>query len=567
MYTEGKILIGMGENEVYIYPNMANRHGLIAGATGTGKTVTLKVMAESFSAAGVPVFLADVKGDLAATCLAGELSGKVAERVAQFNLESKGFKCTNRPVTFWDIYGEKGIPVRTTISEMGPIILGKVLGLTDTQKDILSIIFKIADDEGLALLDTKDLKAMLQHVSDNAANYRIQYGNMSPQSLGVLVRAVVALEGQGGEIFFGEPALNVTDWIRTDANGQGMISILDCQTLINNPQMYTAFMLWMMTELFEELPEVGDMDKPRMVFFFDEAHLLFKDCDKVLLEKIEQVVKLIRSKGVGIYFITQSPKDIPDGVLAQLGNKIQHALRAYTPAEQKAIKAVADSFRPNPAFKTIDVIQELGVGEAIISVLDEAGVPTVVERAHILPPESKMGPIDDATRSTKIAQSEFELKYRNAVDNESAYEILVLKCQQSNIAGQLQEASAPEQVQQEAGYVQTEGKVEQNVGANQIEQPQMAQTSQIQSLQEQLKAQQEANKARQAELQAQLKKEKAQNTAVKKAVKSTATTAMGTIGRELGKNVGSSMGGAFGKTLGGNVGASMFRGIVGTLLK
>ncbi len=561
MYTEGKLLIGMGEKEVYIYPGMANRHGLIAGATGTGKTVTLKVLAESFSAAGVPVFLADVKGDLAATCLPGEMSGKVAERVAQFGLENRGFTCANRPVNFWDIYGEKGIPVRTTISEMGPIILGKVLGLTDTQKDILSIIFKIADDEGLALLDTKDLKAMIQHVSDNAGDYRIQYGNMSPQSLGVLVRAVVALEGQGGEKFFGEPALNVTDWIRTDANGQGMISILDCQTLINNPQMYTAFMLWMMTELFEELPEVGDMDKPRMVFFFDEAHLLFKDCDKVLLEKIEQVVKLIRSKGVGIYFITQSPKDIPDGVLAQLGNKIQHALRAYTPAEQKAIKAAADSFRPNPAFKTIDVIQELGVGEAIISVLDEAGVPTIVERAYILPPETKMGPIDDATRSMKINQSEFELKYRNAVDNESAYEILVLKCQQSNIAGQLQETVTPEVEQ-----VQPETQAVQNVPAEQV-QPQPTQNSQIQSLQEQLRAQQEANKARQAELQAQLKKEKAQNTAVKKAVKSTATTAMGTIGRELGKNVGSSMGGSFGKTLGGNVGASMFRGIVGTLLK
>lgn len=548
MYTDNKLHIGMGEKEVYIYPSMANRHGLIAGATGTGKTVTLKVMAESFSAAGVPVFLADVKGDLAATCMPGEMSGKVAERVAQFALESKGFRCASRPVTFWDIYGEKGVPVRTTISEMGPIILGKVLGLTDTQKDILSIIFKIADDEGLALLDTKDLKAMIQHVADNAGDYRIQYGNMSPQSLGVLVRSVVALEGQGGDRFFGEPALNVTDWIRTDSNGQGMISILDCQTLIGNPQMYTAFMLWMMTELFEELPEVGDMDKPRMVFFFDEAHLLFKDCDKVLLEKIEQVVKLIRSKGVGIYFITQSPKDIPDGVLAQLGNKIQHALRAYTPAEQKAIKAAADSFRPNPAFKTMDTILELGVGEAIISVLDEQGVPTVVERAFILPPESKMGPIDDATRNTKIVQSEFDLKYRTPIDNESAYEILVLKCQQSNIAAQMQQNTAIEQpVMQQP--VQS--------GAN----------AQIQSLQEQLKAQQEANKARQAELQAQLKKEKAQNTAVKKAVKSTASTAMGTIGRELGKNVGSSMGGSFGKTLGGNVGASMFRGIVGTLLK
>ena len=546
MYTNGKILVGMaGDKEVCIEPKMANRHGLIAGATGTGKTITLKVMAESFSAMGVPVFLADVKGDIAATCMAGEMSGKVAERVEQFDLASKGFACDKFPVTFWDIYGKKGTPIRTTISDMGPVILGKVLGLTDIQKDILTVIFKIADDQNLALLDTKDLKSMIQFVADNSDEFKMSYGNMSSQSLAAIVRAVVALEQEGGEIFFGEPALNIKDWIRTDSTGKGMISILDSQELISHPGMYTAFMLWMMTELFEQLPEVGDLDKPRMVFFFDEAHLLFKDCDKILLEKIEQVVKLIRSKGVGIYFVTQNPKDLSDGVLAQLGNKVQHALHAYTPAELKGVKVAAESFRVNPEFDTFEAIQALGVGEALVSTLDLEGVPSVVERCIILPPQSKMGPIDDATRNSVINQSEFELKYRDSVDNESAYELL---------AARVADAQAVAQQQKEEELAAKEAEKEAQKAEKEAEK---------QALREKAQAQREATAAEKAKAK---EKAKAQST-VKKAVKSTASTTAGTIGRELGKSVGKSVGGNFGKTLGGNVGASIFRGIIGTMLK
>ena len=546
MYANSKILVGMaGDKEVYIEPKMANRHGLIAGATGTGKTVTLKVMAESFSSMGVPVFLADVKGDIAGSCMAGEMSGKVAERVEQYNLAAKGFACDKFPVTFWDIYGDKGTPIRTTISDMGPIILGKVLGLTDIQKDILTVIFKIADDQNLALLDTKDLKSMIQFVADNSDEFKMSYGNMSSQSLAAIIRAVVALEQEGGEIFFGEPALNIKDWIRTDSTGKGMISILDAQTLINHPGMYTAFMLWMMTELFEQLPEVGDLDKPRMVFFFDEAHLLFKDCDKILLEKIEQVVKLIRSKGVGIYFVTQNPRDLSDGVLAQLGNKVQHALHAYTPSELKGVKVAAESFRVNPEFDTFEAIQALGVGEALVSTLDLDGIPSVVEKCTILPPQSKMGPIDDATRASMINQSEFELKYRDSVDNESAYELLAVRVADAQAAAQQQkeEALAAKEAEKEAQKAEKE--------------------AEKQALREKAQAQKEAAAAEKAKAR---EKAKAQST-VKKAVKSTASTTAGTIGRELGKSVGKSVGGNFGKTLGGNVGASIFRGIIGTMLK
>ncbi len=372
MYQDGKILIGKtGERGVYIYPKMANRHGMIAGATGTGKTITLKVMAESFSDCGVPVFLADVKGDLAGMCRPGVMNESLQKRIDKMGLEAEGFAFHSYPSNFWDVYGEKGLPLRTTVSEMGPLLLAQIMDLNDTQTDVLTVVFKIADDEGLLLIDTKDLKAMLQYVGENNKEYALQYGNVSRQSLSAIVRAVVALEAEGGDLFLGEPALDIRDWICTDCSGRGMIQVLDCRKLILNPTMYAAFLLWMLSELFETLPEAGDLEKPKMVFFFDEAHLLFNTASKALLTKVEQVVKLIRSKGVGIYFITQTPQDIPDGVLSQLGNKVQHALHAYTPKEQKATKAAADSFRMNPDFDTYETLLQLGVGVAVVSVLDD----------------------------------------------------------------------------------------------------------------------------------------------------------------------------------------------------
>ena len=379
MYLDNKILIGRsGEENVFIYPKMANRHGLIAGATGTGKTVTLKVLAESFSDCGVPVFLADAKGDLAGICQPGTMNEKIQNRLD--GLQLTDFNLHGYPVSFWDIYGEKGMPLRTTISEMGPLLLSQIMDLNETQSDILTVVFKIADDQNLLLIDTKDLRSMLQYVGENAKDFSMEYGNISKQSLAAIIRSVVALEAEGGDLFFGEPALDIRDWLCTDCNGKGTISILDCQKLIQSPVMYATFMLWMISELFETLPEIGDCEKPKMVFFFDEAHMLFDHAPKALLSKVEQVVKLIRSKGVGIYFITQNPKDIPDGVLAQLENKVQHALRAYTPAEQKAAKAAAQSFRENPDFDTYEVLTQLGIGEALISLLDEEGIPTVVKK-------------------------------------------------------------------------------------------------------------------------------------------------------------------------------------------
>ena len=348
-----------GEN-IFILPEMANRHGLIAGATGTGKTVTLKVMAETFSDMGVPVFMADVKGDVSGMAAAGDDSENMQKRILKFGL-SEMFRYKGYPVTFWDIFGEKGIQLRTTISEVGPVLLSRILELNDLQTDVMNIVFKIADDNNMLLVDTKDLKAMLNYVQDNAGEFAADYGRISPASTGAMIRSVVALEMAGGDVFFGEPALNIFDWLTTDANGKGMIHILDSSSLINNGKLYSTFLLWMISELFENLPEVGDLNKPKMVFFFDEAHLLFNDAPKALLDKIEQVVKLIRSKGVGIYFCTQNPRDIPDGVLAQLGNKVEHALRAFTPSDQKAVRAAAESFRVNPEFDTYEAIQALSL--------------------------------------------------------------------------------------------------------------------------------------------------------------------------------------------------------------
>lgn len=422
MYQDGKIWIAQSDKSIYLLPGMANRHGLIAGATGTGKTVTMKVLAESFSDMGVPVFLADVKGDLSGMCQAGEVSENMNARIQRFGIENFSFRAY--PTRFWDILGEQGHPVRVTISGMGPVLLAKLMGLTEVQQGVLNIVFKVADEHGLLLLDLKDLRAMLQYVGENREEFTMTYGNVSAASIGAIQRALLAFESEGGEQFFGEPELDIRDWMRTDLNGRGYINILSSMRLIASPTVYSTFLLWMLTELYERLPEVGDLQKPRMVFFFDEAHLLFQDMSKALLQKMIQVVKLIRSKGVGVYFISQSPSDIPDEVLAQLSNRIQHALRAYTPAEQKAVRAAAAAFRENPAFDSKEALMELGVGEALVSCLDDQGIPTTVERAWILPPQSRMGQGDETVVNQNILTDEFELKYREAVDRESAYEII-----------------------------------------------------------------------------------------------------------------------------------------------
>ena len=425
MFSDQKIWIGQSDSRknIYLYPSMANRHGLIAGATGTGKTITMKVLAESFSDMGVPVFFSDVKGDLSGMCRPGADTEDMRARIERFGIE--GFEFKAYPTRFWDIFGEVGHPVRVTVSGMGPMLLSRLLNLTEVQSGVLSIVFKVADDNGLLLLDLKDLRAMLQYVGDNRAEFTTMYGNVSTASIGAIQRALLAFEAAGGEGLFGEPELDIRDWMRTDFTGRGYINILTSTRLINSPTVYATFLLWLMTELFEKLPEVGDVEKPRVVFFFDEAHFLFTDAPKALVQKIVQVVKLVRSKGVGVYFVTQSPSDIPDDVLAQLSNRIQHALRAYTPAEQKAVRAAASAFRVNPEFNTEEAIMALGVGQALVSCLDEKGVPTIVERARILPPQSLMGAADESFVQSTIAADEFDLKYRDSVDRESAYEIIM----------------------------------------------------------------------------------------------------------------------------------------------
>ena len=439
MYTDRKIWLAQSDKNLYLLPAMANRHGLIAGATGTGKTITMKVMAESFSDMGVPVFMADVKGDLSGMCRPGADSENMRSRIARFGIEN--FQYKPYPTRFWDIFGEKGHPVRVTISEMGPVLLARLLNLTEVQTGVLNIVFKVADEHGLLLLDLKDLRAMLQYVGDNRAEFTTLYGNVSAASVGAIQRALLAFEGEGGELFFGEPALDIRDWMRTDIDGRGYINILSSDRLIQSPTVYSTFLLWMLTELFERLPEVGDLEKPRMIFFFDEAHLLFDGAPKALVQKIVQVVKLIRSKGVGVYFITQSPSDIPSDVLAQLSNRVQHALRAYTPDEQKAVRAAARAFRKNPAFDTEEALMSVGVGEALVSFLDEEGIPSVVERAFILPPQSLMGPAEEKAVQSLVVSDEFDLKYRESVDRESAYEILVRANEELELRRQ-QEAEA-----------------------------------------------------------------------------------------------------------------------------
>jgi DNA helicase HerA-like ATPase len=416
------ILLGKNHAEIFLLPEMANRHGLISGATGTGKTVTLQLLAESFSAMGVPVFLADVKGDLAGISQPGGQSPKVQERLAQLKIDD--YTPAGCPVTFWDVFGEKGHPVRATISEMGPLLLARLLQLNDTQAGVLNIVFRVADENGLLLLDLKDLRAMLQHVGDNAAQFTTQYGNISPASIGAIQRGLLTLESQGADKYFAEPALNLDDFIQTDANGRGVVNILAADRLMQSPRVYSTLLLWLLSELFERLPEVGDVPKPKLVFFFDEAHLLFNEIPPSLLEKIEQVVRLVRSKGVGVYFITQNPRDVPDNVLGQLGNRVQHALRAFTPRDQKAVQTAADTFRANPKINTAQAIMELGVGEALISCLDGQGQPQVVERAFIVPPRSQLGPISLQQRQQLMANSLVAGVYEKVIDRESAYEKL-----------------------------------------------------------------------------------------------------------------------------------------------
>ncbi len=429
MKTENTIVIGKSDEVQGLFLNRANRHGLIAGATGTGKTVTLQILAEGFSQAGVPVFAADIKGDLSGISQAIEHKPKLVERAAKTGVE--GYSPRGFPTVFWDIFGKQGHPVRTTISEMGPLLLSRLLDLNDTQEGVLNIAFKLADDEGLLLLDFKDLRAILNHVGEHSSELTVDYGNVSKQSIGAIQRRLLVLEQQGAKNFFGEPALDLKDLMRCTEDGQGYINLFAADELMQNPRLYSTFLLWLLSELFEELPEVGDPDKPKMVFFFDEAHLLFDDAPKALTQKVEQVVRLIRSKGIGVYFVTQNPIDVPDEVLGQLGNRIQHALRAYTPRDKKAVKAAATTFRENPDLDTETVITELGVGEALVSVLDPDGVPTIVQQTKVRPPESRMGPATKPERKVVFDQSPIKDVYDTKVDRESASEILKARTEEA----------------------------------------------------------------------------------------------------------------------------------------
>lgn len=426
------LTIAKGTDEIAILPKMANRHGLIAGATGTGKTVTLRVLAEQFSRAGVPVFMSDVKGDLGGIARAGGDHPKVQERVNALQLDdytTEGF-----PTVFWDLYGEQGHPVRTTVSEMGPLLFSRLFNLNDTQAGVLSLIFKIADDQGLLLLDLKDFQSMIRYVGDHAAEFRTSYGNISAASIGAIQRSLLTLEEAGGDRFFGEPALDLEDLLQTDSNGRGVINILNANRLMQSPKLYATFLLWLLAELFERLPEVGDPEKPKLVFFFDEAHLLFDNPPPALLDKIEQVVRLIRSKGVGVYFVTQNPLDIPEAILGQLGNRIQHALRAFTPKDQRAVRAAAETFRARPGLDVATVIMELETGEALVSVLDSKGAPTPVERALIAPPRSRLAPLTPAELANVVSASPVAGYYEKAVDRESAYEKLKGRAAAENAA-------------------------------------------------------------------------------------------------------------------------------------
>lgn len=528
MLTEdGKLLIAKSDIPVYLEPAMANRHGLIAGATGTGKTVTLKTITQAMSDIGVPCFLADIKGDVTGMAVPGDGNEKLLARLAELGIDNPQFY--GSPVRFWDVFGEGGLNVRTTVSEMGPMLLSRLLGLTEVQEGVLNIAFHIADDEGLLLLDLKDLRAMLGYVGEHADEYTLTYGNVTGQSIGAIQRALLKLEDAGGNDFFGEPALDIRDWFACDSSGKGYVNILDCVKLANSPQMYSTFLLWMLSELYESLPEVGDLDKPKICFFFDEAHMLFTDAAPALVEKVEQVVKLIRSKGVGVWFITQNPADIPNSVLAQLGNRVQHALRAYTPHERKAIKAAAESFRENPAFDTEQAIEELATGEALVSFLDEEGIPGVVQRAKVIAPSCSMDAAPAEVVQRCIQDDVLLNKYAEDIDRESAYELL-LAAAEAALRDAEEAKAAAEQAKEEAKLAKEQAKAEE-------------------------KAAKEAERAAAKE-----ERDK------KRAIKSVGNSVVGTVGRELGKSIGGKFG-KFGRTLGGNTGASLARGLFGNLFK
>ena len=535
MLQGDRIWIGQGENPCYLLLNQANRHGLIAGASGTGKTVTLKVLAEGFSQAGVPVFMADVKGDVTGMCQAGEDTENIAKRVTKFGIE--GWSLRGCPTRIWDMLGGTGIPVRITVSDMGPTLLSRLLGLTEVQEGVLNIVFRVADDAGMLLIDLKDLRAMLNYVGEHAKEYEMEYGRVSSQSIGAILRALIAVEDQGGDIFFGEPDLDLSDWFACAADGQGYVNILNAAKLINSPQVYAMFLLWMLSELFETLPEAGDLDKPKFVFFFDEAHLLFNDMPKDLMDKIIQVVKLIRSKAVGVYFITQSPSDIPDEVLAQLSNRIQHGLRAYTPAEQMAIRAAAASFRANPSFDAETALQEVGTGEALVSLLNEDGQPSIVERAKILPPQCLMAQASDQSIAAVLtAQESLMLKYGDAVDRESAYEMIAeareLSAEEARLAAeraQLEKERAEFEAMKAKEEAKAQKEAEKAAEKAEREAQKAAEKAEKEAERARIAAEKEA--AKEAERQAKAEQKK------KDQISKTASSIIGQIGREASRQI------------------------------
>ena len=572
MYKDGKLLIAKSEKELCLLPKMANRHGLIAGATGTGKTTTLKVMAESFAAAGVPVFLADIKGDLGGMAKMGGGKDWVENSVQALGLE--GFNYVQFPTRFWDVFGVKGHPVRTTMTEIGPMLLARILGLNDTQEGILNITFRVADENGLLLLDIKDLRAMLQYVSENAKELSQYYGNITKQSVSAILRSLLTLEDAGGGQFFGEPAMDVKDWMQVSYDGKGFINILHCEQLFQSPVLYSTFMLWLLSELYETLPEVGDLEKPKMVFFFDEAHLLFDDAPKALLQKIEQVVRLIRSKGVGVYFITQSPTDIPDSILGQLGNRVQHALRAYTPAELKKVKAAAETFRANPAFDTVDVITNLPTGHALISFLDEGGAPSVVEKAQVVPPQSYTSTITDEERASFMANSGMGGKYDVAIDRESAYEILMqvaieAEAAQEEKARLAEEAKEAEKQAKEAEKAaEKAAKEAEKEEAARLKAEEKAEAARLKALQKEEEARIKAEEKAQKE-----RRKKIEQVATNAAKSMTTSIINSTLKRKTSKNrslAEKALTAAYNSAI-SNVGrqttTNVVRGILGTLLK
>lgn len=545
---------GDGESlsdKICMRPDKANRHGFICGATGTGKSVTLKVLAESFSQIGVPVFMSDVKGDMAGIAVPGEDNEGMQKRLDRFEIRDS-FEFRGFPVSIFDIYSDKGTPLRTTVSEMGPLLFSQVLDLNDTQTELMQVIFKIADDLGLVLTDTKDMKATLQYCADHSDEFKMDYGLIPQQSTSAIIRAIVALESEGADKFFGEPAIDIRDFFLTAPDGRGIINILDAETLINKPRLYSAFMLYLLSELFEVLPEVGDPEKPKMVFFFDEAHLLFKNASKSLLEKIEQVVKLIRSKGVSIFFVTQSPGDIPGAVMSQLGNKIEHGLHAYTPAEQKALQAASDAFRENPAFNTKELMQNLGTGEAVVSTLDENGAPSMAEYAFVLPPESRMGALTDEERRNAVDYSPLNNKYLNMVDNVSAYEVITGRVPGAAVAAESTVTAPDGQV-----YGNTSG----------IPEPEPAVQPEISyDVETQPAVQPKVKPAAKAEDDGKSTiGEIADNYLGKSGTKQVIRSTGSTIGREIGKTIGEAVLGKKGRTIGGNIGSAIGRNLLGTL--